>query len=80
MLIDAHRLSFGRNEHPVKIDSYPSYLFDILTKPFFILQYIVCIAFIVERLQLFAILTLALSFVTTTINYVIAYISFLKIK
>ena len=39
-----------------------------------------CVAFIVERIEIFAYSILAFSLVTTTVNYVIAYRGCLKIK
>lgn len=55
-------------------------MFDILLKPFFLLQYIVCIAFFVQGLTLFAVLNLVFSIITTTINYILTYLSYRKIK
>lgn len=52
----------------------------MLLKPFFLLQYIVCIAFFVQGLLTFAILNLAFSIITTTINYILVYLSYRKIK
>lgn len=71
---------FGRNEHKVPIPSYPVYLFDTMTVPFFLLQYFVTAVFIAEGVILFAITMLVFSFATTTINYVILYRTFLAIK
>lgn len=55
-------------------------MFDVLLKPFFLLQYIVCIALFVEGYLTFAILNLAFSVITTTINYILTYLSYRKIK
>ena len=44
------------------------------------MQYLLCAAFIVERIVIFAITILAFTFVTTTINYILLYISFLRIQ
>lgn len=55
-------------------------MFEVLTGPFFLLQYIVCIAYIIENITTFAIFSLCFSFVTTTINYILVYLSYKKIK
>lgn len=55
-------------------------MFEVLLKPFFLLQYIVCVALIVETLITFAVIVLAFSLVTTTINYILTYRSIKKIK
>lgn len=55
-------------------------MIDILLKPFFLLQYLVCIAFFIQNLFTFAILNIGFSIVTTSINYVLTYLSYKKIK
>jgi len=55
-------------------------MFEVLLKPFFLLQYIVCIAFIVQSYITFAIVNILFSIITTSINYILTYISFKKIK
>jgi cation-transporting ATPase 13A3/4/5 len=55
-------------------------MLEVLIKPFFLLQYIVCIALIVENSLVFAILNLGFSVITTTINYILTYLSYKKIK
>jgi len=55
-------------------------MFEVLLKPFFLLQYIVCVALFVQRLFTFAILNLIFSIITTSINYVLTYLSYKKIK
>ena len=55
-------------------------MFDTLTKPFFLFQYIICIIFIFEKLVLYTGIYLAFSILTTTINYVLLYRSYMKIK
>lgn len=51
-----------------------------MTKPFFLLQYLICIIYFFEKISTFAILMIVFSLVTTTINYILLYISFRKIK
>ena len=55
-------------------------MIDVLLKPFFLLQYIVCVAFIVEGYVTFAVLNIVFSIITTTVNYIMTYISYKKIK
>lgn len=55
-------------------------MFDILTKPFFLFQYGICVIFILEKLYLYAGIYLGFSIITTTINYILLYRSFTKIK
>ncbi len=55
-------------------------MFDILTKPFFLFQYAICIILAFERLYTFTGIYLGFSIVTTSINYVLLYRSFTKIK
>lgn len=55
-------------------------MFEVLLKPFFLLQYLVCIALFIESLLTFAILNLVFSVITTSINYVLTYLSYKKIK
>lgn len=55
-------------------------MFDTLIGPFYIMQYLVCAAFIVERITIFAVVMLAFTFLTTTINYILLYISYRKIQ
>lgn len=74
------REHYGTNEHKVDIPNYFSYMFDILTKPFFLLQYIICITLALENLIIYVYLYIAFSLTTTTINYILLYLSFLKIR
>lgn len=55
-------------------------MFDTLTKPFFLFQYIICIIFIFENLVLYTIVNIVFSVLTTSINYLLLYRSYLKIK
>ena len=55
-------------------------MLDTLLRPYFILQYIVCIAFFVQRLYMFGALNLGFSLLTTIINYILIYISYRNIK
>ena len=78
--VEERRNKFGMNIHPVDIPNYVVYMVDVLLEPFFLLQYIVCIAYFAEGYFLFGILNIAFSIITTTINYIMTYISFKKIK
>ena len=55
-------------------------MLDVLLEPLFLVQYIICAIYYAESYGMFATLILAFSFVTTTINYIITYISYKKIK
>ena len=56
------------------------FLFDTMTKPFFIFQYIVSAIFILKSIVLFGITMIGFAFVTTSINYVLTKRSYNKIK
>ena len=60
--------------------NYFEYLFDVMTKPFFILQYVSSVIWILESLTIFGVVLLAFSALTTTINYILLYFSYRKIK
>ncbi len=51
-----------------------------MTEPFFFVQYLASFIYIVEKLTEMAILLLGASVVTTSINYILLYISYRKIK
>lgn len=51
-----------------------------MTKPFFLLQYVICVIFIFEGLLLYAIIYVVFSILTTSANYILLYISFKKIQ
>lgn len=55
-------------------------MFEILTKPFFLFQYAICIILAFERLYIYTGIYLGFSFVTTSINYILLYRSFVKIR
>lgn len=55
-------------------------MLDTLLRPYFLLQYIVCIAFFVEKLYMFGALNIGFSILTTIINYILIYISYWNIK
>ena len=55
-------------------------MLDVLTTPFFLLQYIFCVVFIFEGYATFSIALLVFSFAAATLNYILLYISYSKIK
>lgn len=71
---------FGLNEHLVETPSYPEYLIHVMTEPFFLLQYFFCVMFFVQNYAPFSIALLFFSFLTTTINYIMLWVSYKKIK
>ena len=78
--VAAHREKYGLNEHLVEIPNYFSYLLDVMTGPFFLLQYFFCFIYFIQSYLSFSIALIGFSFVTTTINYIMLYVSFQKIK
>ena len=60
--------------------NYFEYLFDIMTQPFFIFQYLVSVVYILENVAIFGILMIAFGFITTSINYILLYRSYQQIK
>jgi len=73
-------LFYGRNEHKVEIPNYFEYLFEVMSKPFFIFQYIAMVVYIFENIAVFGIATVSFSFITTSINYLLLRRSYMKIK
>ena len=71
---------FGKNEHKVKIPSFFTYLLDVLTTPFFLLQYLFCFVYFIQGYAPFSAALLFFSVVTTTINYIMLYVSYSRIK
>lgn len=60
--------------------SYFEYCWEVMTEPFFFIQYLAAVIYIIEKLELLAILLIGGSVATTTINYVLLYFSYQKIK
>jgi hypothetical protein len=71
---------YGTNEHKVSVPSFPEYLLDVLTTPFFLLQYVFCFVYFLQGYAAFSIALLVFSIVTTTVNYIMMYISYKRIK
>ena len=59
---------------------YHEYALEVLTQPFFLVQYFIVLLLILEKLELFGILMLGSTIVTVTINYIMLYLSYAKIK
>ena len=55
-------------------------MFDTMTKPFFLFQYLVSFIYILENVAFFAVLMIFFGFVTTTVNYFLLKKSYNKIK
>lgn len=60
--------------------NYFAYLLDVLTEPYFLLQYFFCFAFFLQGYAPFSITLLAFTLITVTINYILLFFSFKKIK
>lgn len=71
---------YGKNEHIVDPPQYHEYLYEVMTEPFFFIQYLAAVIYIIEKLSELAILLLGSSVITTSINYILLYISYRKIK
>ena len=55
-------------------------MFDTMTKPFFLFQYLVSFIYILENVAFFAVLMIFFGFVSTTVNYFLLKKSYNKIK
>ena len=55
-------------------------MLDKMTSPFYILQYVFCISFIVTTFVVFGVALLILVIITTIVNYILLYKSYRKIK
>jgi cation-transporting P-type ATPase 13A2 len=64
----------------VEIPGYFEFLFDTMTKPFFIFQYFVSTLYILKSLALFGVLMILFSWFTTTVNYMLLRRSYKQIK
>jgi magnesium-transporting ATPase (P-type) len=51
-----------------------------MTEPFFFIQYLAAVIYIIEKMPELSILLIGASIITTSINYIILYISYRKIK
>ena len=71
---------YGKNEHKVETPNYFEFIFDTMTQPFFIFQYAVSTIYILERLEMFGGLMIGFSWFTTSINYLLLWRSYGKIK
>ena len=71
---------FGLNKHEVEIPGFFEYMLDRMTSPFYILQYIFCISFILGGYLTFGVLLLFFMIFTTVINYLLLSRSYQKIK
>ena len=71
---------FGKNEHEVEIPGFFSFMGDKLIGPFYILQYIFCVSFILTDYVLFGVALLVLILLVTIINYILLYKSYQSIK
>ncbi len=71
---------YGKNEHRVEVPGYFEFLFDTMTTPFFIFQYLVSLIYILENVAIFGILMIVFGLITTSVNYVLLKRSYNKIK
>jgi cation-transporting ATPase 13A2 len=78
--VDERRMIYGKNEHIVDPPQYHEYLYEVMTEPFFFIQYLAAVIYIIQKLSELAMLLLGSSVITTSINYIMLYISYRKIK
>lgn len=71
---------YGPNEHIVEAPQYFEYLYEVMTEPFFFIQYLAGVIYIIQKITGMAFLLLGASFITTSINYILLYVSYRKIK
>lgn len=71
---------YGKNEHIVDPPTYFEYLYEVMTEPFFFIQYLAAAIYVIEKMPELSILLIGASIITTSINYIILYISYRKIK
>ena len=71
---------YGRNKHEVSTPTYFEYMFDTMTQPFVLFQYVATVVFFLEGLFLFGAVLLLTTFSIATINYVILVLSYRKIR
>lgn len=74
------RSIFGRNEHTVDPPTYFEYVYEVMTEPFFFIQYLAAVIYVIEKMPPLAALLIGASIITTSINYIILYVSYRKIK
>jgi hypothetical protein len=55
-------------------------MFENMTQPFFLLQYLAAGIYFAQRATILAIILLSASVITVTINYILLYYSYKKIK
>lgn len=51
-----------------------------MTQPFFLIQYLAAVIYLVQKIATLAILLLSASILTVSLNYILLYISYKKIK
>lgn len=78
--VDSNRTIYGKNEHIVDPPTYFEYLYEVMTEPFFFIQYLAAVIYVIEKMPELSILLIGASIITTSINYVILYVSYRKIK
>ena len=79
MLIE--KLSFFEsNEHKVEVPNYFSFIFETLTEPLFMLQYLIFWVWGIQKLYQDIIVNFAFLYIIISVNYVIQYYNYTKIK
>jgi len=78
--LNLHRTLYGKCLIEIPLPGVLPYMFEELSNPFFIIQYISCAIWIVESFIMFAIILVAVSVVLTLMNYVFLYLAKKKLK
>lgn len=55
-------------------------MYEVMTEPYFLIQYLASAIYFIQKLNEPAILLLSATIITTSINYLLLYISYRKIK
>jgi hypothetical protein len=49
--VEERRAMYGKNEHIVDPPQYFEYLYEVMTEPFFFIQYLAAVIYIIEKLS-----------------------------
>ena len=79
-ILDRRISTYGKCQLNIPIPTIFAYLAEVLTGPFYILQYLSVILWIAEEFILFSIVLLVVTLLLTILNYIFVRISMLKIK
>ena len=78
--VAVHRNLYGKCLIEIPLPGLMNFMFEELSNPFFIIQYISCAIWIIETFIMFAIILIAVSVTLTFMNYVFLYLAKKKLK